>query len=66
MRVAPKVEEVPLILFFCFDRINIKAIFLTPKFPQKNDGETFWKISSIISPKKIITKFFDEFFILYF
>ena len=64
MRVDPKVEEVPLILFFCLiDKYS--GNFLTPKFFPKNDGELFGKFYPKFSPKNH-QQIFGEIFYLYF
>ena len=65
MRVAPKVEEVPLILFFCLiDKYS--GNFFNAKIFPKNDGELFEKVYPKFPPKKNIKKILDEIFYLYF
>ena len=64
MRVAPKVEEVPLILFLCLIDKYSGNFFDTKIFPKKRWG-TFWKIVSKISPKKS-SKIFERNFLFIF
>ena len=64
MRVAPKVEEVPLILFFCLiDKYT--GNFLTSKFFQKTMGNFLENVIQKIPPKNHQT-ILDEFFIYIF
>ena len=64
MRVAPKVEEVPLILFFCLiDKYS--GNFLTSKFFQKTMGNFLENFIQKFPPKNH-QKILDEIFYLYF
>ena len=63
-RVDPKVEEVPLILFFCLiDKHS--GNFLTLKFFQKTMGNFLENFIQNFPPKNH-QEIFDEFFYLYF
>ena len=64
MRVAPKVEEVPLILFFCLIG-KYSGNFLTPKFSQKMMGNFLENCIQNFPPKNH-QKFLDEIFLFIF
>ena len=51
MRVAPKVEEVPRILFFCLIDKHSSNLLKQKKI-QKNDGELFGNCIQKFPPKK--------------
>ena len=63
MRVAPKVEEVPLILFFCLIDKYL-GNFLTPKFFPKTMGNFLENYIQNFPPKN--HQIFDDFFIYIF
>ena len=64
MRVAPKVEEVPLILFFCLiDKYS--GNFFDAKFFPKNDGELFGKFYQKNYPKKSSKNFGRNFLFIF-